>query len=454
MNISYVRSAFPKMSETFILEELLYLKRCGHTLRIYATYCELEHLSPKVLAAGLLECVEYRIRAFRLGLPDVGLVLRFLLALLFNRQSRSLFQRRLYGERSAARMFDTLWRTVWASRETRRHRLAALMRLPGELVWTCTRLGNLQVAMHQATIRRTPFKPDLMHAPFLFENDVAWLAVLLKANPRTPLTVTLRSRDLYSESVSPDLMLMRKKLVAAARMVFTISSYNRRHILSTVRLRQPPKVIYSSIDVGYFTREPGRAPVSGQMLCVARLVEKKGLNVLIDACRELLNRECDFHLTMVGAGYLQQQLQQQCDRLGLQQRITFAGAVPPAQVKELLSTAQVFVLPCVVAADGDRDMLPNSIKEAMAMEVPVVTSNISGIEELVIHGATGLLAEPNNPTALADAIENLLLNPHACRAFGKFGALAARRKFDINIQGLALQNSFIDIAEQEREMSV
>lgn len=453
MNISYVRSAFPKMSETFILEELLYLKRCGHALRIYSTYCELDHLSPKVLAAGLLECVEYRIRAFRFGLPDLRLVLRFLLALLFNRQSRSLFRRRLYGERSASQMFSALCRNVWASHETRRHRLAELTRLIGELAWACTRLSNLQLALHQATIRRTPFKPDIVHAPFLFENDVAWLAILLKAHPRTPLTVTLRSRDLYSDSVSSDLMEIRKKLVAAARMVFTISSYNRRHILRTVPLRQPPKVIYSSIDVDYFTREPGRAPISGQVLCVARLVEKKGLNVLIDACHELLKRECDFQLTMVGAGDLLPQLQLQRDRLGLQQRITFAGAVPPAGVKELLSTAQVFVLPCVVAADGDRDMLPNSIKEAMAMAVPVVTSNISGIEELVTHGVTGLLAEPNNPASLADAIEKMLLNPHACRAFGQFGALAARRKFDINIQGLALQNAFIDIAEQEREMT-
>lgn len=453
MNIGYVRSAFPKMTETFILEELLYLKRCGRTLRIYATYCELNHLNPKILAADLLQCVEYHLQAFRFGLADVMLMLRFMLALLCNRQIRSLFRQRLY-ERSTTQMFHALWSSACAPQANWRARFGASARLIGELAWACTRLGNLQLAMHQATIRRIPFEPDIVHAPFLFSNDVAWLALLLKAHPGVPFTVTLRSRDLYSQNASPELMQARKKLAAAARQVFTISTYNRKHILRTIKLRQPPKVIYSSIDIDYFTRAPSDAPITGQLLCVARLVEKKGLNVLIDACHELVKRKCDFHLTIVGAGDLQQQLLLQRDQLALQRFITFAGAVPPAGVKALLSTAQVFVLPCVVASDGDRDMLPNSIKEAMAMEVPVVTTNISGIEELVIHGGTGLLTEPHNPLDLADALEKLLLNPNACRALGKLGGLSARKKFDINLQGSVLAQSLNDIVEQGKGISL
>jgi glycosyltransferase involved in cell wall biosynthesis len=125
--------------------------------------------------------------------------------------------------------------------------------------------------------------------------------------------------------------------------------------------------------------------------------------VLVDACRLLLDRGVDVECEIVGDGPLRPELDAHIARLALGDRVRLSGPDSEDGVRDRLARADVFALPCVVAADGDRDGIPVALAEAMAMCVPVVSTTLVGIGELVTEG-TGLLVEPNDPAALADAL--------------------------------------------------
>jgi glycosyltransferase involved in cell wall biosynthesis len=437
MKIAYVRSIFPKMSETFILEELLYLKKNGHQLRIYATNCEMENINDKMFQGRLFEDIEYHVLPFEFDRINVLAALRFLYGFIFRSATRKRVLACLFPETGTVGLLREAWRREKPNQPNRLGSLVGAIRLAGEVAWMCVRLGNLSLALHQIKLRHDPVVPDVVHAPFLFENDVAWLALLLRREPTVPFTVSLRSRDLYSKNVPDKLVQVRQLLIRDAAEVFTISAHNRQLIARAMPVRRPPVVVYSSIDTSYFTRDPTRQRESGRLLCVARLVEKKGLSVLLDACAELMRRARGFHLTIIGDGPLMDDLLLKNFRLGLGRFVTFAGRIGTQGVKEHMESSQIFVLPCVVAGDGDRDILPNSIKEAMSMELPIVTSRVSGIEELVNHGITGILVKPNDPIALADGIERILSNPQVAETYGQLGRRLVRTRFDIKAQGAA-----------------
>jgi glycosyltransferase involved in cell wall biosynthesis len=154
---------------------------------------------------------------------------------------------------------------------------------------------------------------------------------------------------------------------------------------------------------------------------VARLVEKKGLGDLVDACGILARNGVRFWLEIVGDGALRADLE--C--AARQQRVpaVFHGPLPHELVAALYRRAAVFCLPCVVASSGDRDGLPTSVLEAMALGVPVVTTAVNGLGEAVLHERTGLLVPEHDPPALAETLSRLLSD----RALARFLASEARR---------------------------
>ena len=141
------------------------------------------------------------------------------------------------------------------------------------------------------------------------------------------------------------------------------------------------------------------------MLAVARLVEKKGLADLIAACG-LLGRGVRLRLEIVGDGPLRGALEETAARSATP--VVFHGPLPYEQVLEIYRRAAVFCLPCVVAGTGDRDGLPTSVLEAMALGLPVVATALNGLSEAVVHERTGIVVPGHDPEALADALERLL----------------------------------------------
>ncbi|HEV8264762.1 MAG TPA: glycosyltransferase [Gemmatimonadales bacterium] len=175
-----------------------------------------------------------------------------------------------------------------------------------------------------------------------------------------------------------------------------------------------------------------------RVLCVAALQPYKGVSVLIEACGRLKAMRARFLCEVVGDGRLRAELEDQIARAGLGDRVRLRGALRQDEVAALLGQAAIVVLPSVVASDGQMEGIPVALMEAMAAERPVIAPAISGVPELVDHGVTGLLVEPGNPDALADAIAALLADPERRRQLGRRGREQVLRAFRLDACAAAL----------------
>ncbi|MFM8718843.1 MAG: glycosyltransferase family 4 protein, partial [Chthoniobacterales bacterium] len=170
------------------------------------------------------------------------------------------------------------------------------------------------------------------------------------------------------------------------------------------------------------------APVSPPLLlAVGRLVEKKGYPILIEACRLLRERGVDFRCEIIGEGPMEKELRAQIGDLA--GNVSLAGPRTQRQIRESLAAASVFVLPCIEEKSGGMDILPTVITEAMAASLPVVSTSLAGIPEMVIDGKTGYLVAPGDAGAVADAIQRLLSNSGQARAMGAAGRRHAEAVF-------------------------
>jgi glycosyltransferase involved in cell wall biosynthesis len=212
-------------------------------------------------------------------------------------------------------------------------------------------------------------------------------------------------------------MGLRRKLLAA-RFTVTCTEFNRK-TLAAIAPQAHLYRMHHGVDHALFHPTRRAAPPAVPLiLSVGRLRAKKGLDTLIDACAVLHQRGRAFACEIVGYGEEQAALQARIERLGLADRVRLAGKLAREQVIARYARAAVYVQPSRIAADGDRDGIPNVLLEAMAMGLPVVASSVSGIPELVGHGHNGLLVEPDDPQALADAIAQLLNEPQRCADLG------------------------------------
>ena len=221
------------------------------------------------------------------------------------------------------------------------------------------------------------------------------------------------------------------KLVEAARVVVTETDYAEKFL----RERFPERAdrihrIYNGLTLAEF----GRATFSSDpalIVAIGRLIAKKGFANLIHASALLVDRERSFRCEIFGDGPLENQLRAQIEELGLQERVQLLGAKPQPEIKERLANASVFVMPSMPEADGGMDNLPTVIMEAMATGLPVVSTRIGGIPEMVIDNQTGFLVQPEDAVALAGAIERVTNDRSLGRKLGQAGYERSQRLFSI-----------------------
>lgn len=226
-------------------------------------------------------------------------------------------------------------------------------------------------------------------------------------------SVTAHAYDIFLEPRN-----LREKLERAA-FVTTGCRYNVEH-LSTLAPGARVTEIVMGVDGEQFARTVPY-PGSRVVLAVGRLVEKKGFGHLIDAVAQLQGTAPVDRLDIVGEGPLGPELRGRVTRLGLESKVRFLGALAHDAVRAAMERADLLVMPCVIAADGDRDSMPVVVKEALALEVPVVGSDEVGLPELIEPG-WGRLVPPGDPRALALAIEELLdLAPEQRAQMGRAG---------------------------------
>ena len=228
------------------------------------------------------------------------------------------------------------------------------------------------------------------------------------------------------------------KLVDAARLIVTETDYAAQFLLERFPQRADSvHRIYNGLDLAEFERAD-LSSTPPLIIAVGRLIAKKGFANLIDACGLLAERGKSFQCEIIGEGPLENELRAQIAQLNLQNRFVLSGAKPQREVRQHLAAASVFVLPSVLDPEGGMDNLPTVIMEAMATGLPVISTNIAGIPEMVVQNETGFLVQPADPIALAKAIEDVIDERLLAQRLGEAGHQRAQELFLIEKNVLEL----------------
>lgn len=301
--------------------------------------------------------------------------------------------------------------------------IAAYGDRPAMLARSLATLGPAAVHARSASAEGV----DHIHAHFAAYPALA--ALICKRLAGIPYSFTAHAYDIFVEQA----MLPAK--VSEAEFVVTISEFNREFITRHCPDSETPlHVVHCGIDPSAYEFRPRRPAESGPVraTCVAGLEVKKGHAVLLEAIAADPRLE-RLHLELVGDGPLRAELEAATDRLGLRGRVCFHGALSEVRVAELLAGSDLFVLPSIVAPNGMMEGLPVALMEAVAAGLPVVSTRLSGIPELIEDGRIGLLAEPGDPTSLADALVQLVDDPGSLDL--QAGRKLIEQEFDIATTG-------------------
>jgi glycosyltransferase involved in cell wall biosynthesis len=269
-----------------------------------------------------------------------------------------------------------------------------------------------------------------IHAHFATQPaEAAWA---LAAFTGTTYSVTAHAYDLFVSTRGLD------RRISGARFVACISEYNRRFL--TARCNGASE--YSVVHCGVPTREMRRSAHAPKgrptrLIMVSSFQAKKGHAVLVEALRSSRALQ-SVQLDLVGTGPLESAVKGLVASAGLQDRVTFHGDQPEHAVRRMVAESDVLVQPSVVAPDGDMDGIPNTLIEAMALGVPVVTTWVSGIPELVRDGVTGVVVRPGDSADLAAGLERVIEDPEAARRRAVAGLAKVRAEFDVEDSAAAM----------------
>jgi glycosyltransferase involved in cell wall biosynthesis len=360
---------FPKLSETFVLGDLIALEERGLRLHVFSLRrpeAELAHDAVGRLRAP----VEY--------LPEIKgkqlkLVLRATQATLLVRDPRR---------------YPRALAEIYSSPDYSRLRYQQGLLLARRL----EQLGCPPLYIHFA------------HKPA----TVGRFAALMTG---VPFAISAHAVDIWT---TPAAELSAK--VRDARVILCCYREARDYVGSLANGGTPVELAPHGVAIPPRTARARTGPPV--VLSVGRLIEKKGFDTLLQAARIVRDRGIDFRVRIAGDGPLWPTLQRLVNELGLEEVVRFLGPLTQQEIEEQYGQASVFVLACQVGADGNRDGLPNTLLEAMARELPVVSTTLASVEEAVTDGEHGLLIPPRDHAALADALARLLGEPDLCERLG------------------------------------
>jgi len=376
-----ILKGYPRISETFISNEMLLLERLGFKIHIFSlrqpreTFC---HDSVRKIKAK----VDY--------LPET--LLKPIHVFLYHNLHLAAKRPKIYAK--------TLKRALIRFKRTRKSATLKHLFQAGYLVNKCLPTSGVR-HLHA----------HFAHSP----TSVAMFASCLSG---IPFSFTAHAKDIYTS----DHRQLREK-IGLAGFVITCTEYNRRHLKQVSSTDQsaietPIFRIYHGIDLKLFTDNSvmigkTRHPIPPfQIMTVARMTSKKGLPTVYNALAILKRKGLLFQHNLIGDGDDRQKVLSLVKSLGLENESKWLGTLPHKYVLEHYRKADLFVLGSEIAENGDRDGIPNVFIESMAMGVPVVGTTVSAISELIESEKTGLLVPPANPEAMADAMLRLLQDHH------------------------------------------
>jgi glycosyltransferase involved in cell wall biosynthesis len=398
--IGYVLQMYPVLTETFVYREVEGLRRKGLQVKTFA---------------------------FREPDPED-----------LSRESRHLMQETRY-------VLPLRWRRFLASH------LVWILRRPlrylGTLAFVLTRRGE---SPRNRLLTLFHFGAGVDLAGAMRREGVTHVHAHFTINAATMALVIARLLDVPFSFTAHNLMFRRPLLLKAklreAAFVVAISEFSRRFLVDSLPgegIDRKIHVVHCGVSPRDFSPRRSRprhdVPV---LVFVAQLAERKGAPVLVRACRILADRGVRFRCVLVGDGPERDVVDRLVSEHRLEDSITRTGAVPQENLRDHLDRADVFVLPCVRARDGDMDGIPVSMMEAMAMEIPTVSTRVSGIPELVEDGESGLLVEAGDPEALADALERVLGDADLRVRLGRAGRRRVIEAFDVDRSASELAELF------------
>ncbi len=381
--IGFVVKTFPKLSETFVLGEILGLEKKGMNLAIFSVQRPtdyIHHHEVSLVAAPIQYLSDCKEVAF---------------------MSRALIHLQ-EAARSPARYLGSLM---------------LALKQEGAKGWA--------IFARAVTLSKSARELGISHLHAHFANEPASIAACASRLSGMTYSISAHAKDIYTASKGS----LRPKL-NNARFVVTCTECNRGHLAGIADDNSNIHRMYHGIDFNRFIPGKKECHETPLILSVGRLREKKGFATLIQSCALLKDRGLSFKCEIVGYGEDQEKLQRQIDDSGLRNLVELVGTMNHDQLIELYRKARLFVLPCQVTANGDRDGIPNVLLEAMAMEVPVVTTDVSGIPEVIVDNENGLLVPPQKPSVLADRIEAVIENDSLRQRLGKNGRETVKALFD------------------------
>ncbi|SFI00342.1 glycosyltransferase [Albimonas pacifica] len=382
--LAVVVKGYPRLSETFVAQELLALEARGFGFEIWSLrhpYDDRTHP------------LHDRIRARPRYLPEY----------LYQEPLRLLrawrAARRLPGYRAA--------RAAWL-RDWRRDRTSNRGRRWGQALVLATELPAATQGIYV----------HFLHTP----GSVARYAATMRG---LPWAVSAHAKDIWT---IPD--WEKREKLAEAEFAVTCTASGAAELRRLAPAEETVELVYHGLDLSRFPDPPERAPGAGplRLLSVGRLVAKKGYDDLLDALARL-PAELDWRFDHIGGGELKTALAARAEALGIAPRIRWLGKKDQTEVVAAMRAADVFVLPSKIADDGDRDGLPNVLMEAASQRLPILSTAVSAIPEFVRDGREGRLVPPGDPQALAEALTALAADPQGRAAMAEAALARLRHAF-------------------------
>jgi colanic acid/amylovoran biosynthesis glycosyltransferase len=389
MVVAYYLSRFPTLSETFIIREIFELREMGVDVQIFS-------MLPPKLSSVMHENVQ--------SLLPFTHYARIISLNIIRTQIYYIFH-------SPKRYFRSLWRLIWQTRPEYSALLMALMLFPKSILYA-RELEKLKV--------------EHIHAHFVWVNAIA--AQVASDLLDIPLSIHAHAWDIFRRK-----RLCVQRQIELASCIVTVSNYHRQFLSSINQNGQTLdiRIVHYGVDpieFGPITENHNGKIV--KITSVGRLVEKKGFIHLIGACSILAHKGYKIRCSIIGSGE-QAQLQSQIDDHGLNKIVSLLGGQNISTIKKQYNSTDIFVLPCVIAKSGDRDGMPNVLLEAMSMQIPVITTPVTGNTELIQNGVNGILVPERDPISLAEAIEKLINNPGFRAELGQQARQTILNGFDI-----------------------
>ncbi|MFT5289983.1 MAG: colanic acid/amylovoran biosynthesis glycosyltransferase [Planctomycetota bacterium] len=385
--IAYLLKKFPRLSETFVLNEILGQEQLGRDIVIFSRReADDEPRHPEL----------ERLRAPIETLPS----------------------------RREIDPWQTLFLSDWEAPEELFMRVGKLVR--SARTWGHPRFASLLVeALYLLSRTR---EVDVQHVHAHFATDSAMVAMLLHELGGPGYSITAHAKDIYRSTVDDELL---SRMFSNAEFVVTVCDANVEAL--GARLSEPAMAklrrLYNGIDLSsYVPTFEGRE--ENHVLAIGRLVEKKGFDVLLDALRLMADEGISFRASIVGQGDQEQLLRQRIVDLALTDRVELLGPRDQDEVRSIMRRATLFCLPCIIGADGNRDALPTVLLEALASGLPCISTPVTGIPEILGEGQVGDLVPENDPARTAQAMTALLQNKQRRLDLARAGRHHAEQLFD------------------------